>query len=76
MPAGEMQSSIVKFFKHYNFKAILWDGNLEIFLKSQADIFLNFDIFDADEHKKNFDKLSNSGPRSFQMFDALKRFLQ
>lgn len=60
MPAGEMQSSTVKFFKHHNFKVILCDGNPEAFLKPQADIFLNFDIFNIDECEKNLDKLINN----------------
>ncbi len=60
MPAGEMQSSTVEFFKHNNFKIILCDGNPEDFLKPQADIFLSFDIFNLDECEKNLDKLINN----------------
>jgi len=60
MPAGEMQSSTVEFFKHNNFKIILCDGNPEAFLKPQADIFLSFDIFNLDECEKNLDKLINN----------------
>jgi hypothetical protein len=54
MPAGEMQYAAVNFFKQYNFKIILCDANPKAFLKSQADIFLNFDIFDIKECEKKF----------------------
>ncbi len=53
MPAGEMQSSAVDYLKSIGLKIILCDGNENAFLKSRADIFLCFDIFNIDECKKS-----------------------
>ncbi len=60
MPAGEMQATTVQFIKSNNFKIILCDGDSQAFLKDQADIFLNFDIFDVNECENQFNKLSQN----------------
>jgi hypothetical protein len=57
MPAGEMQYAAVNFLKSNNFKVILCDANPKAFLKSYADIFLNFDIFDVRKCEKILNQL-------------------